>query len=97
MPEEAVAPAVTPVPAATPGVAPAAGPTAVPAARDSREAPAPGPAAVPLTAAQEASLRGRLEAKFPRGLWIRLIAYLFVGHLFAGFLYLLFELGSRRG
>ncbi|MFJ7158280.1 DUF6126 family protein [Streptomyces sp. NPDC101118] len=37
----------------------------------------------------------RVETKFPRGLVIRLFAYLFAGHAFAAFLYLLFELGSR--
>ncbi|MEU3186629.1 DUF6126 family protein [Streptomyces sp. NPDC006923] len=35
------------------------------------------------------------EKTFPRGLVIRLFAYLVAGHLFAGFLYLLFELGAR--
>ncbi|MFE2283607.1 DUF6126 family protein [Streptomyces sp. NPDC059443] len=37
----------------------------------------------------------RIESKFPRGLVIRLIAYLFVGHLFAFFVYLLFVLGAK--
>ncbi|AXG81381.1 DUF6126 family protein [Streptomyces paludis] len=35
------------------------------------------------------------EKKFPRGLVIRLFAYLVAGHLFAAFLYLLFEMGGR--
>ncbi|MER5459711.1 MULTISPECIES: DUF6126 family protein [unclassified Streptomyces] len=35
------------------------------------------------------------ERKFPRGLVIRLFAYLVAGHLFAGFLYLLFTLGGQ--
>ncbi|MFE2637918.1 DUF6126 family protein [Streptomyces scopuliridis] len=35
------------------------------------------------------------EKKFPRGLVIRLFAYLIAGHLFAAFLYLLFEMGGR--
>lgn len=35
------------------------------------------------------------EGKFPRGLVIRLFAYLIAGHLFAAFLYLLFEMGAR--
>ncbi|MEU8777530.1 DUF6126 family protein [Streptomyces sp. NPDC048606] len=39
---------------------------------------------------------GRIESKFPRGLVIRLIAYLFVGHLFAFFVYLLFVLGGQN-
>ncbi|MFF4578650.1 DUF6126 family protein [Streptomyces sp. NPDC001389] len=38
----------------------------------------------------------RFESKFPRGLIIRLIAYLFVGHLFAFFVYLLFVLGGEN-
>ncbi|WP_203599449.1 MULTISPECIES: DUF6126 family protein [unclassified Streptomyces] len=36
------------------------------------------------------------EKKFPRGLVIRLFAYLVAGHLFAGFVYLLFTLGGRQ-
>ncbi|MGV9315896.1 DUF6126 family protein [Streptomyces sp. NPDC003691] len=35
------------------------------------------------------------EGKFPKGIWIRLFAYLVVGHVFAGFLYLLFEVGAK--
>ncbi|MFE3601872.1 DUF6126 family protein [Streptomyces sp. NPDC059096] len=35
------------------------------------------------------------EKKFPRGLVIRLFAYLVAGHVFAAFLYLLFELGAQ--
>uniref|UniRef100_A0AAU2K2J9 DUF6126 family protein n=1 Tax=Streptomyces sp. NBC_00049 TaxID=2903617 RepID=A0AAU2K2J9_9ACTN len=42
------------------------------------------------------SVRTRIESKFPRGLVIRLIAYLFVGHLFAFFVYLLFVLGGQN-
>ncbi|MFD3547279.1 DUF6126 family protein [Streptomyces sp. NPDC058655] len=42
------------------------------------------------------TLRARFESKFPRGLVIRLIAYLFVGHLFAFFVYLLFVLGAEN-
>ena len=42
------------------------------------------------------TIRARIESKFPRGLVIRLIAYLFVGHLFAFFVYLLFVLGGRN-
>ncbi|MFI1506877.1 DUF6126 family protein [Streptomyces sp. NPDC020597] len=37
-----------------------------------------------------------LEEKFPRTLWIRLIIYIAVGHLFAGFLWLLFEVGAKQ-
>jgi hypothetical protein len=36
------------------------------------------------------------EGKFPRGLVIRLFAYLVAGHLFAAFLYLLFLLGGQN-
>jgi hypothetical protein len=35
------------------------------------------------------------ETKFPRSLWVRLIIYIAVGHLFAAFLYLLFALGAK--
>ncbi|MGW3321709.1 DUF6126 family protein [Streptomyces virginiae] len=42
------------------------------------------------------TIRARFESKFPRGLIIRLIAYLFVGHLFAFFVYLLFVLGGQN-
>jgi hypothetical protein len=34
-------------------------------------------------------------AKAPLGLIVRLAIYLFAGHLFAGFLYLLFMLGGK--
>ncbi|MGR4878494.1 DUF6126 family protein [Streptomyces sp. LARHCF249] len=43
-----------------------------------------------------ASVRARIESKFPRSLVIRLVAYLFVGHLFAFFVYLLFVLGAEN-
>ncbi|MCQ9130688.1 MULTISPECIES: DUF6126 family protein [Streptomyces] len=36
------------------------------------------------------------EEKFPRTLWIRLIIYIAVGHLFAAFLWLLFEVGTSQ-
>lgn len=36
------------------------------------------------------------EEKFPRTLWIRLIIYIAVGHVFAAFLWLLFEVGSKQ-
>jgi Family of unknown function (DUF6126) len=38
----------------------------------------------------------RGDSRFPRGLKLRLFAYLVAGHLFAGFLFLLFEVGARR-
>jgi hypothetical protein len=37
-----------------------------------------------------------IEQKLPRSLWIRLIIYIAVGHLFAGFLWLLFEVGAKQ-
>jgi len=36
-----------------------------------------------------------IEEKFPRSLWIRLVIYLAVGHVLAGFLFLLFSLGGK--
>ncbi|POX50980.1 small hydrophobic protein [Streptomyces sp. Ru71] len=36
------------------------------------------------------------EEKFPRTLWIRLIIYLIVGHILAGFIWLLFEVGANQ-
>ncbi|CAL9277344.1 MULTISPECIES: DUF6126 family protein [Streptomyces] len=36
-----------------------------------------------------------LQDKFPRALWVRLFIYLIVGHVFAGFIYLLFEVGAN--
>ncbi|WP_371668030.1 DUF6126 family protein [Streptomyces sp. NBC_00289] len=36
-----------------------------------------------------------IEEKFPRALWVRLIIYIAVGHVFAAFLYLLFEVGAK--
>ncbi|MEU3841168.1 DUF6126 family protein [Streptomyces sp. NPDC028635] len=36
------------------------------------------------------------EEKFPRTLWIRLIIYIAVGHVLAGFIWLLFELGAQQ-
>ncbi|MFF0448863.1 DUF6126 family protein [Streptomyces sp. NPDC004609] len=38
---------------------------------------------------------GKENGRFPRGIWVRLFAYLIAGHVFAGFLYLLFEVGSK--
>ncbi|MEV6751411.1 DUF6126 family protein [Streptomyces sp. NPDC051214] len=37
-----------------------------------------------------------MEEKLPRGLWIRLIIYVAVGHVFAAFIYLLFTLGAQN-
>ncbi|MFD8635764.1 DUF6126 family protein, partial [Streptomyces sp. NPDC059656] len=61
------------------------------------DVPAPAPETpAPETSAPAVTLRARFESKFPRGLVIRLIAYLFVGHLFAFFVYLLFVLGGQN-
>ncbi|WP_199822890.1 DUF6126 family protein [Streptomyces sp. NRRL B-24720] len=38
---------------------------------------------------------GPQEGKFPRGVVIRLIAYLVAGHVFAAFLYLLFAVAGK--
>ncbi|MFF3618695.1 DUF6126 family protein [Streptomyces sp. NPDC002467] len=61
------------------------------------DVPAPAPETpAPEIPAPAVTLRARFESKFPRGLVIRLIAYLFVGHLFAFFVYLLFVLGGQN-
>ncbi|MFC9465309.1 DUF6126 family protein [Streptomyces coelicoflavus] len=36
-----------------------------------------------------------IEDKFPRALWVRLVIYIAPGHVFGGFLYLLFEVGAK--
>ncbi|MGW5733692.1 MULTISPECIES: DUF6126 family protein [Streptomyces] len=54
--------------------------------------PAPEPEPAPAPAKKTMSL----EEKLPRGLWIRLIIYVAVGHLFAAFIYLLFTLGAQN-
>ncbi|MFJ5807704.1 DUF6126 family protein [Streptomyces sp. NPDC093093] len=56
----------------------------------------PGPADAQEIGSAPDTLLKRFESKFPRGLIIRLIAYLFVGHLFAFFVYLLFVLGAEN-
>ncbi|MEU1073411.1 MULTISPECIES: DUF6126 family protein [unclassified Streptomyces] len=43
---------------------------------------------------QERSGVDTRETKFPRGLVVRLFAYLIAGHIFAAFLYLLFTVGK---
>ncbi|MFJ8311615.1 MULTISPECIES: DUF6126 family protein [unclassified Streptomyces] len=53
-----------------------------------------------ITPAEPAAAPGKniedtAETKFPRGLVVRLFAYLIAGHIFAGFLYLLFEVGGK--
>lgn len=36
-----------------------------------------------------------IEDKFPRAVWIRVIIYIAVGHLFAAFVYFLFAVGAK--
>jgi hypothetical protein len=36
-----------------------------------------------------------MEERFPRAPWVRLIIYIAVGHVFAAFIYLLFEVGAK--
>ncbi|MGP4115420.1 DUF6126 family protein [Streptomyces sp. 4N509B] len=38
--------------------------------------------------------RRRDTGRIPRGLWVRMLIYGFVGHLFAAFLIFLFSLGA---
>ncbi|MFJ4782371.1 DUF6126 family protein [Streptomyces sp. NPDC088794] len=35
-----------------------------------------------------------MEDKIPRALWVRLLIYIAAGHVFAAFLFLLFEVGA---
>ncbi|WP_168712579.1 DUF6126 family protein [Streptomyces sp. A0958] len=49
----------------------------------------------PLTPAKRANADTQ-EKKMPRGLVIRLFAYLVAGHVIAGFLYLLFAVGMHN-
>ncbi|WP_167536439.1 DUF6126 family protein [Streptomyces ficellus] len=37
----------------------------------------------------------RGDGRFPRGFVLRIFAYVVAGHVFAAFLYFLFEMGSR--
>jgi hypothetical protein len=37
-----------------------------------------------------------MEEKFPRALWVRLVIYLAVGHVFAAFIYFLFAVGAGQ-
>ncbi|MFD7030781.1 DUF6126 family protein [Streptomyces sp. NPDC059917] len=54
------------------------------------------PSDASAVAGAEPTVAKRIESKFPRGLIIRLTIYLFVGHLFAFFVYLLFVLGAKN-
>ncbi|MDT0305884.1 DUF6126 family protein [Streptomyces sp. DSM 44917] len=75
----------------------------MPASRPAeRPASTPGsdPEAVPRSASGAAPdpvpARRRVLDRIPRGLWIRVLLYGLVGHVFAAFLILLFELGARQ-
>lgn len=37
-----------------------------------------------------------MEEKLPRALWVRLFIYVVVGHLFAAFVYFLFEMAPKK-
>ncbi|MER7490271.1 DUF6126 family protein [Streptomyces sp. NPDC126497] len=37
-----------------------------------------------------------MEDKLPRALWVRLFVYVAVGHLFAAFIYFLFEVAPKK-
>lgn len=52
--------------------------------------------AVPAVPAVPDTRRRAMVEKFPRALWVRLFIYIAVGHLFAAFIYLLFELGGQN-
>ena len=49
-----------------------------------------------MSPAKEQPGEERGEGRFPRGLALRLFAYLIAGHLLAAFLYLLFEIGGGQ-
>ncbi|MEU3663275.1 DUF6126 family protein [Streptomyces sp. NPDC032940] len=36
-----------------------------------------------------------MQDKLPRALWVRLLIYIVLGHVVAGFLFLLFEVGAK--
>ncbi|WP_077801591.1 DUF6126 family protein [Streptomyces sp. JHA26] len=36
-----------------------------------------------------------IQDKLPRALWVRLLVYIVLGHVVAGFLFLLFEVGAK--
>ncbi|MFI6334243.1 DUF6126 family protein [Streptomyces sp. NPDC050535] len=49
-----------------------------------------------MTEPTEPTPRRSMEDKLPPALWVRLLIYVAVGHLFAGFVYLLFTLGAQN-
>ncbi|MCX3062420.1 DUF6126 family protein [Streptomyces beihaiensis] len=44
----------------------------------------------------ERPARREIEDKMPRGILVRVLLYVFAGHAFAAFVYLLFTLGGSR-
>ncbi|MFD3558342.1 DUF6126 family protein [Streptomyces sp. NPDC058686] len=50
-----------------------------------------------VTQPERPPARRDVEDKLPRGIWVRLLVYVFAGHLVAAFIYLLFTLGASRG
>ncbi len=36
-----------------------------------------------------------IEDRIPRGIWVRVLIYVFAGHLLAAFVFLLFTLGAK--
>ncbi|MFJ9041952.1 DUF6126 family protein [Streptomyces sp. NPDC102406] len=40
--------------------------------------------------------RRNIEDKLPRGIWVRVLVYVFAGHALAAFLYLLFSVGGGQ-
>ncbi|MEV1019649.1 DUF6126 family protein [Streptomyces sp. NPDC050264] len=46
--------------------------------------------------AGEQPARRDIEDKLPRGIWVRVLVYVFAGHAFAAFVYLLFTLGGGQ-
>ncbi|GAA2301761.1 DUF6126 family protein [Streptomyces kunmingensis] len=40
--------------------------------------------------------RRDIEDKLPRGIWVRVLVYVFAGHALAAFIYMLFTLGGGQ-
>ncbi|MFI5663120.1 DUF6126 family protein [Streptomyces sp. NPDC051684] len=48
------------------------------------------------TGSAPAPARRQIEDKFPRGILVRVLVYVFAGHALAAFIYLLFTLGGNQ-
>jgi hypothetical protein len=46
--------------------------------------------------AGEQPARRDIEDKLPRGIWVRVLVYVFAGHALAAFIYMLFTLGGGQ-